>query len=296
MANTQLRGHVALPSRSNIIDDSHSYVIVNSEWQTSACQTAHLCSFCVLISYSLCTLLYDFLNSFVCCSKCFSHPHALLIDNYSRTFRFRKPQYGLQYKDALWAGESMHMYRSSPGPSVVSLSLLPISPPPRNRQQLLQHQLVVSSSSSSTFISALPKDLWQEMPTLDEIMKQVDDLGDNLYDTSFVVTHHINSVPLKPYVNPDEDPTLHQVLAEKRDGMADLVPTRLLHLNPASDAGLLQYMVLLQQQMEEGGTYYKRYLPLVSDVNIFGRIVKVRSNLLSNTLSMSTTFVDICIS
>jgi hypothetical protein len=194
---------------------------------------------------------------------------------------------GLQYKDALWAGESMHMYRPSPGPQSLSLSLLSIpSQAPRNRQQLLQHHLVLSASSSSSFISALPKDLWQEMPTLEDIMTQVDQLGDDLFHSSFVVVNHVTSIPLKPHVNPDVDPVLHQVLAQKRDGMADLVPTRLLHLNPASDAGLLQYLILLQQQMEEGGSYHKRYLPLVSDLNIFGRIIKVRQN--SNQILIQT--------
>lgn len=201
----------------------------------------------------------------------------MLIDNYSRTFRFRKATAGLQYKDALWAGESMHMYRSSPGPSSLSLSLVPIPPLPRQQsQQQLQHAMLASCSSSTTFVSGMPKDLWQEMSTLNHIMTEVDSLGDDLYENSFVVTNQVNNVPLKPYVSAEEDPILHEVLAQKRDGMADLVPTRLLHLNPASDAGLLQYMVLLQQQMEDGGMYHKRYLPLVSDINIFGRIMKVR--------------------
>lgn len=110
-----------------------------------------------------------------------------------------------------------------------------------------------------------------------KIIRNVSSSQWNYLDHSHVHKLKVNSVPLKPHISYDDDPSLYQVLAESRDGLTDFFPQQITDLNIGSNDGLLRILKNLtdkrnisQQQNEP-----ENLQVICVDCNIFMRILKV---------------------
>jgi hypothetical protein len=159
------------------------------------------------------------------------------------------------YKPMNWCGKAIHVWRpTNPGSSVT---------------------LKIDSNADNVW-SAMSEDLFEkkDMDTVRKWMKQVDDMGSDLYDMSVCVKYDVRRVPLKP----DSKKALvfgHKQLAkalnEHRDGMQDFFPMQIEDINIGSWTGLLT----LLKNWSDDRQQEDHYSILNTDCNIFLRIMKV---------------------
>lgn len=94
------------------------------------------------------------------------------------------------------------------------------------------------------------------------------------FDMSLVKQFVVNNVPLKPVVDAKDDPELHKVLSESRDGLKNFHASDILPRNVGSNRGLLLILKDLSDRRRPTDT--KLHF-LTADCNIFMRMLKVNS-------------------
>ena len=90
--------------------------------------------------------------------------------------------------------------------------------------------------------------------------------------SSLVKKYKVNNVPLKPVVDMKDDPSLHKILSESRDGLSKFEPVDILAHDVGSNRGLL---LILKDMMQARKASDTKYTFLCADCNIFMRIIKV---------------------
>jgi len=107
-------------------------------------------------------------------------------------------------------------------------------------------------------------------------LKKVDDRGSALFNESLCVKHNVCRIPLKPQVDPDIHPRLHQVLSESRDGLTNFHPIKITDKDIGSNRGLLFILKDLEQRHAKNPT---KMMFVTVDCNIYWRMMKVKSEL-----------------
>lgn len=100
-----------------------------------------------------------------------------------------------------------------------------------------------------------------------------DRIGCDYYEDSLVRKYDVRRVPVKPQVSEVDNPELHKVLAEARDGLVDFYPTGLKQENIGSNRGLFLLLKDLKDQRDNSA--HSEYHVLNTDCNIFMRSLKV---------------------
>jgi hypothetical protein len=99
----------------------------------------------------------------------------------------------------------------------------------------------------------------------------------NLFDSSHVYKFSVSQVPLKPTVSWVDDPDLHRILSESRDGLAYFFPMKIDPRNIGANRDLLYILKDLDTQKRklEEESDSKTFKVVCVDCNIFMRILKV---------------------
>jgi hypothetical protein len=104
-------------------------------------------------------------------------------------------------------------------------------------------------------------------------LRDIDELGMNVLDTSICTRYNVNNVPCKPVVDIVAEPALHAVLQQRGDGMRNLYPQCLIKANIGKNTHLLRIM---RQRLEEvEAARPQRYGIVLADIDIFCRCLKV---------------------
>jgi hypothetical protein len=104
-------------------------------------------------------------------------------------------------------------------------------------------------------------------------MEKADKRGYKYLERSIVKKYNVRRVPCKPQVDKAKDLSLHNILAESRDGLVDFYPTELMEINISSNRALCQIMRKEFDKWKDG--YPASYQIVTADCNIFSRILKV---------------------
>jgi hypothetical protein len=107
-------------------------------------------------------------------------------------------------------------------------------------------------------------------------MKTVDE-HEFTYEHSYCTRHDVRTVPPKREVRFIDNPALHQLLAEKRDGLKNFYPLDVLDTNPGQHVSFLQYFKKFHfdaMTQDEFGPVKA----MMADVGIYQTICKVHSH------------------
>ena len=88
---------------------------------------------------------------------------------------------------------------------------------------------------------------------------------------SMVERFSVNTIPVKPVVDPLSFPDMHIILNESRDGLRNFYPMAIMPQNIGSNRGLM----LILKQISDSRRNPSCYQFLCADCNIFMRIMKV---------------------
>ena len=91
---------------------------------------------------------------------------------------------------------------------------------------------------------------------------------------SMVQRFNVNTIPVKPVVDPLSFPDVHVILSESRDGLRNFHPMAILPQNIGSNRGLM----LILKHISDSRSNPSCYQFLCADCNIFMRIMKVTRN------------------
>lgn len=91
---------------------------------------------------------------------------------------------------------------------------------------------------------------------------------------SWVERFKVNTVPVKPVVDPLAFPNLHRILNESRDGLRNFHPMAIMPQNIGSNRGLM----LILKHISDSRSNASGFQFLCADCNIFMRIMKVMSD------------------
>jgi len=91
---------------------------------------------------------------------------------------------------------------------------------------------------------------------------------------SLVTRFKVNTIPVKPVVDPLSHPELHSILNESRDGLRNFHPMSIMPQNIGSNRGLM----MILKHISDSRPNTSSYQFLCADCNIFMRIMKVTSD------------------
>ena len=150
------------------------------------------------------------------------------------------------FRDCNWTGQAIKVYQ---GPDVsVDIDSLPAMP---------DHIFDTGTASIvRRSIRTLCKQKWKYL------------------QQSWVERFKVNTVPVKPVVDPLAFPNLHQVLNESRDGLRNFHPMAIMPQNIGSNRGLM----LILKHISDSRSNASGFQFLCADCNIFMRIMKVMSD------------------
>ena len=91
---------------------------------------------------------------------------------------------------------------------------------------------------------------------------------------SLVTRFKVNTIPVKPVVDPLSHPELQSILNESRDGLRNFHPMSIMPQNIGSNRGLM----MILKHISDSRPNTSSYQFLCADCNIFMRIMKVTSD------------------
>lgn len=179
--------------------------------------------------------------------------HLVWLDNFSNLFRQTLPDaFNGFFKECLWSvGAALKL----PG---IEASLLKLK------------------KENGVTVPGMPPQILsvQQVKMFLEMFERVNsDFGVDLFEGSICVKLRVNTVPLKPEVNPESFPALKKNLLSRNETLQHFHPLGLFEMNPASNDGLY---ALFGKFFGDGGLARSdRYLNVLCDVNLFNRMIKV---------------------
>ena len=190
--------------------------------------------------------------------------HVSWIDNYSNLYHKNVIDSGEgTFRSCLWAVEAVIKFQGS---TDVSL-------------QIRKHRV------TGVYVPALPSNLFDHTiisKLRDDFLAACTDFGDSFESRSLVSLMNVNSVPLKPTVDPAKFPDLAVYLKTRQSSMDKIYPRSVFRLNPAADVDLLKIISSIQLDLKKKvGMHYK---PILCDVNLFNRALKVHLLLIPSFL------------
>ena len=173
-------------------------------------------------------------------------PHVLWLDNWPKTYASSVQGVQGAYKSCLWMGRGIKKYVGAP------VELKGVNIPP-----------------------GLPKTLFTKtrVSSLQRAMKGLDEKGWS-YDESYCTAFKIQTVPPKRQPCPVEEPELHALLEEHRDGITNFHPCDILDLNPGKNADLVRYFREYHFDILMSDPELPQQI-VMCDVNIYHRLMKV---------------------
>jgi len=175
------------------------------------------------------------------------------LDNFSNLFRQTLPDaFNGAFKDCLW--------------SVGAALKIPGMDP----------SLMTIKKENGVTVPGMPPQILsvQQVKVFLELFEKVNsEFGVELFENSICVKLRVNTVPLKPEVNPDSFPALKTHLLSRNETLQHFHPFGLFDCNPASNDGLYS---LFGKFLGAGGLARSdRYFAVLCDVNLFNRMLKV---------------------
>ena len=184
-------------------------------------------------------------------------PHVQWIDNFSKVYLSKVPRVSRgTFKDSLWTGIANKKYT---GNDNIDLSVI--------------------RDENKQIIHAMPSqlELWDNLDVFYSEMKKTDREGMEYFRHSWVKKLDVDNVPLRPTVNERRYPELHSSLLKSVSSMDHMIPEKLLKDNIGSNIGLLKVLRSIVDEVDTARV--KRYRVLLSDIDIYWRIMKVCSEL-----------------
>jgi D-hexose-6-phosphate mutarotase len=185
-------------------------------------------------------------------------PFVIWLDNYSNLYhRAMVDSIEGTYRDCLWAVEA------------VMEANLPASVTFRLRKD-----------SRDMFTPALPVDLFSDSAVAQltkSFVEACSFVGEQYFEISLVNQYQVTNVPPKPIVGLNSPQALKEILDDRNSSLDKFHPRDLYPLNPASDIDLVKIIALKQRSIES--LAIPSYVPILADVNIFNRALKVIQNI-----------------
>lgn len=210
-----------------------------------------------------------FLNEYHVCFHCRTLLHdcqIVWLDNFSNLFRQVMPDaFNGFYHECLWSVCAGMKVKGMDSSSLATLS--------RN----------------GAVVPALPHNMMsvEQVKVFIQLFESVNnEFGTELFESSLCVKLGVNTIPLKPTVNPDNFPSLKAALLSRDETLASISPFGLFPLNPAANEGLYRLFGLFIGK--DGLAHPERYFPVLCDVNLFNRILKVRDIVFSVLLIITS--------
>ena len=125
-------------------------------------------------------------------------------------------------------------------------------------------------------VPAMPDHIFDTATTLavQQTMGSLCKTGWMYLPKSTVQRFKVNTIPVKPVVDPLSFPELHSILRESRDGLRNFHPIAIMPQNIGSNRGLM----LILKHISDSTPNTSSYQFLCADCNIFMRIMKVTSD------------------
>ena len=172
------------------------------------------------------------------------------IDNFSKTYRSTMPSMERgTYSSCLWTGIANRKYTGR-----------------------LDISMEYKFTQGGQLITAMPPDLWQNESKFLDLYKTMDDAPEDYLQYSLCQSWNISNVPPKPKIDEIKYPRL-SVNSKKCRRLDNMIPERLSRYNMASNEDTL---LLVREILEETNTRVKRYRVILSDINIFDKLIKVQ--------------------
>lgn len=190
----------------------------------------------------------------MCCDRVIKdQPHIQWIDNFSKIYFSKVPnvQQGT-FKDALWTGIANKKYT---GPNDIDLAVV--------------------RDDNNNVIHGMPSHyaLWENLGALYSEFKETDGEGMEYLQHSWVEKLDVDNVPLRPEVSKSRYPRLHASLLKSVSSLDHMIPEKLKKDNIGSNIGLFKVLRSILDDVE--GARVKRYRVVLSDIDIYWRIMKV---------------------
>lgn len=136
----------------------------------------------------------------------------------------------------------------------------------------LDISLEYKHTDNGQLVTAMPPDLWQNEIRFLDLYQDMDESPEDYLQSSLCVSWNISNVPPKPKIDERKYPQL-VVKAKRCRRLDNMIPERMTKYNMASNEDTL---LLLREILEETKTRVKRYRVVLSDINIFDKLIKVK--------------------
>jgi hypothetical protein len=127
-------------------------------------------------------------------------------------------------------------------------------------------------------VSGFPDDMFDNrwIRSIHRRLRKIEStMGEQYFDDSWPVRFNINRVPLGLDVDKVDDEKIRKRIADGRQGLTRFLPCAVEPLNIGSNIGLMKILKQLTDEESLIDVSQRQYKVIVSDCNIFNRIIKV---------------------